>query len=317
MKNPQWLLLVTNLPGNNQTLRMRIWRALRASGAASLRDGVYLLPNLDNSKQFFADLAKEIVDGNGSTHMFAFNSDGPLQEAALRQLFDRTQNYTRLSAAIDAFKRKTKKMKESDARRGFALLTRDSAAIATTDFFPSAARLQVDQALTDIESLLRSRFSAEEPRSVHRRIVRCSASDYRARTWATREGLWFDRVCSAWLIRRFIDPAAKFVWLKRVKDCPKRAVGFDFDGAAFTHVDGRVTFEVLLLSFGLETDDGLNRLARMVHCLDVGGLPVPEAPGFATIMNGARASNLGDDALVVAIGSVLDYLYASFISPAD
>ena len=137
-------------------------------------------------------------------------------------------------------------------------------------------------------------------------------NDYRGRTWATREHLWIDRVASAWLIRRFIDPKAKFLWLKRVKDCPKRALGFDFDGAEFTHVDSKVTFEVLVSSFGLEDDAGLIRLGALVHHLDVGGIPIAEGPGFATIMAGARKLQSDDDALLKAMTPVLDSLYAEY-----
>jgi len=124
--------------------------------------------------------------------------------------------------------------------------------------------------------------------------------------------LWIDRVASAWLIRRFIDPEAKFAWLKRVKDCPKRAVGFDFDGAEFTHVDSKVTFEVLLASFGLHQDVGLARLGGLIHHLDVGGIPIAEGPGFSTIMAGARALQPDDDALLKAMTPVLDSLYAGY-----
>ena len=137
-------------------------------------------------------------------------------------------------------------------------------------------------------------------------------NDYRGRTWATRERLWIDRVASAWLIRRFIDPKAKFLWLKRLKDCPKSAVGFDFDGAEFTHVDSRVTFEVLLSSFNLEQDAGLARLGALVHHLDVGGIPMAEGPGLATIMAGARSIQPDDDALLKAMTPVLDSLYAGY-----
>jgi hypothetical protein len=119
-------------------------------------------------------------------------------------------------------------------------------------------------------------------------------------------------VASAWLIRRFIDPKAKFLWLKRPKDCPKRAIGFDFDGAEFTHVESKVTFEVLLASFGLEQDAGLARLAALVHHLDVGGIPTAEGPGFATIMAGARILQPDDDALLKAVTPVLDSLYAGY-----
>ncbi len=88
----------------------------------------------------------------------------------------------------------------------------------------------------------------------------------------------------------------KFLWLKRVKDCPKSAVGFDFDGAEFTHVDSRVTFDVLVSSFNLDEDAGLVRLGALVHHLDVGGIPIAEGPGSATIMAGARSLQPDDDA---------------------
>jgi hypothetical protein len=121
-----------------------------------------------------------------------------------------------------------------------------------------------------------------------------------------------DRVASAWLIRRFIDTKARFLWLKSPAACPKRALGFDFDGARFTHIGERVTFEVLMCSFGLEEDRGLLRLGEMVHTLDVGGEPIPEASGFEAMLAGARDRGASDDELLEQIGSVLDSLYAHF-----
>jgi hypothetical protein len=96
-----------------------------------------------------------------------------------------------------------------------------------------------------------------------------------------------DRVASAWLIRRFIDPDARFLCLKEPQDCPPEAVGFDFDGAEFTHLGARITFEVLMASFDLDEDRALRRIGALVHYLDVGGIPVPEATGFAAILAGA------------------------------
>ena len=121
-----------------------------------------------------------------------------------------------------------------------------------------------------------------------------------------------DRVASAWLIRRFVDPDAKFLWLAKPSDCPKKALGFDFDGAAFTHVGDRVSFETLLVSFGLEGDPALARLAAIVHHLDVGGEPVPEAAGFEAVMTGARERFEDDDALLAEMSGVLDSLHAHF-----
>ena len=97
-----------------------------------------------------------------------------------------------------------------------------------------------------------------------------------------------------------------------MKDCPKTALGFDFDGAEFTHVDSKVTFEVLLASFNLEEDPGLLRLGALVHHLDVGGIPIAEGPGFAAIMAGARLLQQDDDALLKAMAPVLDSLYAGY-----
>jgi hypothetical protein len=119
-------------------------------------------------------------------------------------------------------------------------------------------------------------------------------------------------VCSAWLIRRFIDPNAKFIWLKNMKNTPKRALGFDFDGAEFSHVDSKVTFEVLLTSFALDSDVALARFGSLVHFLDVGGIPVAEAPGFAAIVAGVRSLQTDDQALLNSMTPVLDSLYRSF-----
>ncbi len=121
-----------------------------------------------------------------------------------------------------------------------------------------------------------------------------------------------DRLASAWLIRRFIDPEARFLWLTAPANCPTEALGFDFDGAEFTHVDQRVTFEVLLASFGLETNPALMKLATLVHCLDVGGLPVAEAAGLEMVLGGLRASLPDDDALLVAAGGVFDGITLNF-----
>jgi hypothetical protein len=172
----------------------------------------------------------------------------------------------------------------------------------------------MEGALADVESAINARFAPDEPHSGHQKIRSRNSKDYRGRTWATREHLWIDRVASAWLIRRFIDPQSKFVWLKRIKDCPKRAVGFDFDGAEFTHIDSKVTFEVLATSFALDQDVGLMRLGALVHHLDVGGIPIAEGPGFATIMAGARKLQPDDDALLKAMAPVLDSLYAEYAS---
>jgi len=311
---PAWLLLVTNLPGRNPTLRMRIWRALKAAGAGLLRDGAYLLPNRERSRQVLEEQGGEIKAAGGLVQVLSFDAQSDEQNAELVALFDRTEEYGEAIRRLNALKGELDKLAELAARQRLASIGREAAAIATRDFFPGEPRKQMEGALADAEAAVNGRFAPDEPHVAHRKIRPRDRKDYRGRTWATREHLWIDRVASAWLIRRFIDPKAKFLWIKRVKDCPKDAVGFDFDGAAFTHVGSKVTFEVLLSSFALEQDAGLIQLGALVHHLDVGGIPIAEGPGFATIMAGARTLQQDDDALLKAMTPVLDSLYAGYAS---
>ena len=119
-------------------------------------------------------------------------------------------------------------------------------------------------------------------------------------------------MASAWLIKRFIDRKARFAWIEKPKARPRGALGFDFDGADFTHVGNRVTFEVLLASFGLDDDPALNQLAVMIHYLDIGGIPVADAKGVEMILKGARDSARSDDELVVTAARVFDHMYSAF-----
>ncbi len=311
----RWLLLITNLPGRNPTLRMRLWRALKLAGAASLRDGVYVLPASDSARRVFETQAVEIQSGRGSAYILPIEAESAVQQGAFQALFDRATNYREFMARLSAFRRKLAKLDEPIARRSQEALRRELTHVIASDFFPGASRQQAEGALADAEAALAAQFSPNEPHATHRKIPRRKPSDYRGRTWATRERLWIDRVCSAWLIRRFIDPEATFLWLKRIKDCPKKAIGFDFDGATFSHIDAKVTFEVLIASFGLEHDPGLGRLAGLVHYLDVGGVPIPEAAGLAAIVTGARTLQKDDTSLLGAVTPALESLYANYCLP--
>jgi hypothetical protein len=316
MTRSNWLLFVANLPGRNQTLRMRVWRSLKASGAGALRDGVYVLPVSDIAHGVFERQSQEIQQGGGTAYVLEVDDEAASATGdALLALFDRAPEYQANAEKLRELRRELGKLEEFEARRRLTALKRDVSALAVIDFFPGEPRKQIDGALADLEAALNAQFSPEEPHPAKRKIMRLDRKDYRGQTWATRKRLWIDRVCSAWLIRRFIDPKAKFVWLNRPKDCPKRAIGFDFDGADFTHVDSKVTFEVLLASFGLEDDAGLGRLGTLVHFLDVGGIPVPEAPGLAAIVSGARALQPDDDALLGHVSPVLDSLYRAYSNP--
>jgi hypothetical protein len=301
---PNWLELVLSLPTQNATARMRIWRALKSAGCAVLRDGVYLLPHSAEAASLLAELAEETSQSGGVAHLLSVATRNPEQEDAFRNLFDRSPDYARLIGEVG----QAAKEKPAQAAKQLKALRREFEALVATDFFPGEAKVQAETALAEADV----RLFPGEPHAAKGDIQRLDRSGYQGRVWATRKHMWVDRMASAWLIRRFIDEQAQFRWLKAPEDCPKKALGFDFDGAVFTHIGNRVTFEVLMLSFALETDAALKRIAAVVHYLDVGGITVPEAVGLEAILGGLRSSAANDDALLDAAGAVFDGLYTNF-----
>ena len=297
--------LVLSLPTRNSTLRMRVWRALKECGAAVLRDGVYLLPQTEA----FDKLEKEIRSHGG----FAMTLHATPQDGVdLRLRFDRTAEYAELIGKMSAGKASLRAL---GPRRGLTALRRLEQAfdkLSRIDFFPGEAKQQASAALSALKDRYTEIYSRNEPRASMKGLRPQDRARYQKRVWATRKAPWVDRLASAWLIKRFIDREAKFAWIARPSECPKKAIGFDYDGAEFTHVKNRVTFEVLAAEFGLDHDPALARIAAAVHFLDVGGIPVPEANGLETMLKGAKERANGDDALLAEAMRTLDLLYSGY-----
>ncbi|KVP62325.1 chromate resistance protein ChrB domain-containing protein [Burkholderia ubonensis] len=309
-----WLLLVLTLPTENATARMRFWRALKAKGCAVLRDGIYLLPYTDERERMLRELAGAIAESGGTAHLLRAPSLDASQEGEFRALFDRDEEYAAFNRALADARKTLAGQSATELARLLRRLRKDFDAIRAIDYFPGDSATRAEVALQDFIALVDTVLSPGEPHAAERAIRVLAIDAYQGRTWATRQRMWVDRVASAWLIRRFIDARARFIWLASPADCPPDALGFDFDGAAFTHVGERVTFEVLLASFGLDKDPALMRLGEIVHVLDVGGPAVPEAVGFEAVMAGTRQRAENDDQLLEQMGAVLDALYAHFAS---
>ncbi len=311
-----WLLLVASLPASNPALRMRIWRALKSLGCGVLRDGVYLLPNRGGLRQTLRMQIEEIRQGGGSAYLLDAVDSNVEEKGDFRRLFDRSEDYRELTARIGNFQAEIAALDPNVGRRQLKLLRRDLEGLAALDYFPSRGRAETDALLAEAESMFLASLSPGEPQAGPGCVIQRDAAEYQGRLWATRKRLWIDRMASAWLVRRFIDPAARFVWLEQPRDCPAEALGFDFDGAAFTHIGKRVTFEVLLASFGLESDPALARLGALVHSLDVGGIAVAEAAGVEMVLGGARQRCSDDDALLAEAARTFESLYAAYSEPS-
>jgi hypothetical protein len=309
-KNP-WLVFIMSQPGKSTTPRIRLWRLLKGLGAAVLRDGVYLLPHRETLQQALEEQVQGVQTLGGAAYVLAVEPV-TATDAHFRALFDRSEEYAALLTTISQWRSTLAETTEAPARRVLQQVRREYEAIVAIDYFPGAAQGQTAQALAEADAAVTRHFSPDEPQPLHTSIRHLERTAYRGKLWATRQRVWVDRVASAWLIRRFIDPNARFLWLETPQDCPADAIGFDFDGAAFTHTGHRVTFEVFVASFDLGTDPALARLGVLVHALDVGGVPVPEAAGFEAILTGVRASCADDDQVLTAMMPVLDALYTAF-----
>ena len=303
-----WLTLIISLPTENATIRQRAWRALKASGAAVLRDGVYLMPERDTCRALLDGLAADVQSGGGTA--LVLRSEEP-EGADFIGLFNRGDDYAALLKDVSAARTALTSDTVQDTIKIARKLRKSFSAISETDFFPGEAQQQADAALRDLELATARALSPDEPQEVAGEVPSRLIAEYQRRVWATRQRPWVDRLASAWLIRRFIDPQARILWLASPADCPPDALGFDFDGATFSHVGGRVTVEVLATSFGLN-HPALARLGQLVHYLDVGGVQPAEAVGVESVLAGLRDAIPDDDQLLACACGVFDGLLTAF-----
>jgi hypothetical protein len=301
-----YVVLITSLPTENATIRMRAWRALKASGAAVLRDGVYLMP--ERCRDVLEAVAADVLSGGGTAMVLRVEEPDGIDFVGL---FDRSVDYAGLLADAAKVREALTADTAPDALKQIRKLRKTFASVADIDFFPGEALRQTDAVLQELALTAARVLAPDEPHPVDGTISRLSVEQYRGRIWATRRRPWVDRLACAWLIRRFIDPQARLLWLASPSDCPADAVGFDFDGATFSHIGGRVSFEVLLASFGLE-QSALQRLGALVHYLDVGGVPPPESAGIESVLGGLREAIADDDQLLAAASNVFDGLLTAF-----
>jgi len=303
---------VLSLPTRNSTTRMRVWRALKDAGCGVLRDGVYVLPADAARAAALAEMESEIRSAGGFAMTVGLQLKTSTQLDHVRKLFDRSTEYGALIQKVNALKTALPRLGQRKSQTAVRRLQRSFDSLAEMDFFPGHAKLQTAEAISGLERRCQQLFSKGEPHPSGKRLRRVSPSRYRRRVWATRKNPWVDRLASAWLIKRFIDRDARFVWIDRPRDRPTGAVGFDFDGAEFTHSGSRVTYEVLLATFGLDDDQALVLIGAAVHFLDVGGVPIADAKGLETVLIGIREKAHDDDELLSEAIRILDLFYSAY-----
>jgi len=300
----RWLLLVHQIPPKPDYLRVKIWRRLQRVGAVAIKSSVYALPPGEARLEDLQWVMREVVEGGGDASIVEARFVDGLSDDQVRELFQgaREAEYAELEKELAG-------VGEEDASGLLERARKKLAEVAARDFFSAPGRERVEEALRRLEARA-GRAAAASPRGA----PVLALSDHRGRTWVTRTGIHVDRMASAWLIRRFIDPRARFRFVS--PRSYRRAPGelrFDMFDGEFSHQDGLCTFEVLARRFGLQ-DPALRPIAELVHDIDLKDARHgrPEAAGVERLVAAIAIAHPEDEVRLQRASAVLDDLYELF-----
>jgi len=319
MSDPQgrWLLLIHQIPPKPNYFRVKVWRRLQRIGAIAVKNSVYVLPKTDQSQEDFQWLLREIVEGKGDASICEANFiDGLSNEQVERQFqtardadYGQIVDDARKVAALFPRRRAIDDALRAEFEGEIAKLRQKLAEIVTIDFFGAPGRDAAEGAVRDLEARVTGRKS---PRSGTAGNYR--REDLTGKTWVTRRGIHVDRMASAWLIRRFIDPEArfKFVSPKGYKPLVDE-LRFDMFEAEFTHEGDNCSFEVLMQRVGL-SDGALTPIAQIVHDIDLKDAKFGRAEtlGIERLIAGIAMAHKDDEARLARGAAVFDDLYEYF-----
>jgi hypothetical protein len=316
----RWLMLVHQLPATPAYLRVKIWRRLQGLGAISVKNSVYVLPASADTQEDFEWLLREIQDGGGEAIVCDARLLDGITDREVRELFDRARNADYAEIAKEArevskgLARNPSRQTRSDLKVRLSKLRARLAQVHAIDFFGAHGHQAADGLLSGAEKRLHEFEPAgEEVSNMTRKTS--DLGELKDRTWVTRRGAFVDRIGSAWLIRRFIDPEARFKFVSAKGYIPEPGeLRFDMFEAEFTHEGDQCSFEVLVGRAGLKKDHALRRVAEIVHDIDLkdGKFSRPEAEGIKALITGICNSTQDDDERVVRGSGIFEELYRSF-----
>jgi hypothetical protein len=312
----QWLLFLHQIPPKPAYFRAKVLRRLNQLGALAIKNSAYILPALGETLEDLQWLLREIHEGGGDGWILRSEMVAGETDESLRNAF-RKLHATKWLQLIESARHCLDQQRRSQlgtphassAALEWTQIQRASDELKRVDFFTAPERAEFDVLLLEIEAELNSGGKDSVSMQVHSALA-----GFRGRTWVTRAGVKVDRIASAWLIRRFIDPAARFEFVAEETWVPRpENVRFDMFDGEFTHEGDRCTFEVLLEGTGLD-DSALTAIAEIVHDADLkdGKFLRPEAPGVMALIDGIVIGNAADPDRIEAGARALDAVYASF-----
>jgi hypothetical protein len=294
-----WLLLVFSLTKKGASLRVTVWRKLQRYGALPLGNSGYFLPNTEENRERFEWLATAVRTEGGEASVLEVQSIDNCSFAQMKQRFSdaRAVDYR------DLLKDLRKPPTSSNLSSRITRLRQRFQDIVTIDFFGNPLREQVEHALNALQTSKTKPLMPE--------LGSVTPAEYRNRVWVTRPRPGVDRVTSAWLIRKFIDPKAKFAFAPEDKKPPK-AVPFDMYEGGFGHRGEDCTFETLLKVFHIR-DKKIPAMAEIVHDADLFDEKFGRKEGFGIdeVMKGWAREGLSDQELLKRGMQLADGLYKS------
>jgi hypothetical protein len=313
-----WLLLVHQLPAKPAYLRVKIWRRLQGIGAVAVKNAVHALPMSEGTQEDFEWLMREIVEGGGEAFLCETRLIDGLTDEQVQKLFDEARDADYEEIVKDArtltksLRPKLKPEKINEIRAQVARLRKRLADVVSNDFFGAIGRETAEGSLNDLDARLN-----EDEAVAKKATVVSKASPFgtlRGRTWVTRQGVHVDRIASAWLIRRFIDPDAAFKFVAGKGYRPAEGeLRFDMFQAEFTHEGDKCTFEVLLDRVSLN-DSALRAIAEIIHDIDLRDSKFgrEEAVGIRTLIDGIALATSDDQERIARGSELFNNLYDVF-----
>jgi hypothetical protein len=307
----KWLLLIHQIPPKPDYFRAKILKRLQQIGAVPIKQSVYVLPQSDQAYEDMLWIFKEITSGGGEATISETSFLEGLSDEQIRAMFQAARDADYQRIVRDA-RDLTESLNPKDGDRGSSAkqlhkLKKQFQHIVSIDFFTSPASETARVAIADVESFL------NKPRSDSRTV---SSQSFKGRTWVTRKGIYVDRISSAWLIRRFIDPDARFKFVAGKSYPPKPdELRFDMAEAEFTHENDRCTFEVLIARC-CPDHPALVPIAEIIHDIDFKDekFSRPETPGVKAMLSGIAAIRPDDDTRLENGSIILDSLYEYFVT---
>lgn len=317
----EWQLIFYSIPAHPVSGRMKIWRRLARAGAVQLKGAVYILPATDEHRELFQWIIGEVKAMGGDGSFVRTARIEPLSDGEVRGLFNsqRDAEYRDLKQALEVLERKVQSSRKGavagvreSVGSDLASLRKTYEEIGGRDFFSAPLGRETGRRIQTLEASLKGLQEPGPGKAVP--LSRKDIKHYRRKVWVTRTRPFIDRMASAWLIRRFVDPAAAFRFIDE-KDIDKLSPGeiaFDMQGGELTHHGDLCTFEVIVRSFGIK-DKAIRKIAEIVHDLDLKDDKYGNsaASGIEEVLIGIRKTTKDDAEMLEKGMAVFEMLYQS------